>query len=62
MMISSTYSQCSPSIRGPSRVTHRSVRWRIHAQRADFGTEPERIERDPEGDRFVERFAIERLS
>jgi hypothetical protein len=38
------------------------VRWRIHAQRADFGTEPERIARDPEGDRLVERFAIERLS
>ena len=48
--------------RGPSGVTHRSVRWRIHAQRADFGTEPERIARDPEADRFVERFAIERLS
>ena len=48
--------------RGPAPGTHHSVRWRIHSLRADFGTEPERIPRDPEGDRLVERFAIERLS
>ena len=48
--------------RGPSGATHRSVRWRVHPTRADFGTEPERIPRDPEGDRFVERFTVERLS
>jgi hypothetical protein len=48
--------------RGPSAATHRSVRWRIHPARADFGTEPERIPRDPEGDRLVERFTVERLS
>jgi len=48
--------------RGPSGATHRIVRWRVHPARADFGTEPERIPRDPEGDRFVERFTVERLS
>lgn len=48
--------------RGPSSATHRSVRWRIHPARADFGTEPEQIPRDPEGNRLVERFIVERLS
>ncbi|MCD6052583.1 MAG: hypothetical protein K0Q55_4001 [Verrucomicrobia bacterium] len=41
---------------------HRSVRWRVHAARSDFGTEPERIPRDAEADRLVERFTLERLS
>ena len=48
--------------RGPSGTTHRSVRWRVHPARADFGTEPERIPRDTEADRLVERFTLERIS
>lgn len=48
--------------RGPSGASHRTVRWRVHPARADFGTEPERIPCDPEADRLVERFAVERLS
>ena len=48
--------------RGPSPATHRSVRWRVHPVRADFGTEPERIPRDAEADRLVERFTLERIS
>lgn len=48
--------------RGPSATTHRSVRWRVRATRADFGTEPERIPRDREAGRLVERFTLERIS
>ena len=48
--------------RGPAAVSHRTVRWRIHPLRADFGTEPERIPRDAEADRLFERFTIERIS
>ncbi len=48
--------------RGPATGSHRSVRWRVHAARSDFGTEPERIPRDAEADRLVERFTLERLS
>lgn len=48
--------------RGRASGTHRMVRWRLHALRADFGVEPERIPRDPEADRLVERFSIERTS
>ena len=48
--------------RGPSATTHRPVRWRIHSARADFGTEPERITRDVEADRLIERFTLERIS
>jgi hypothetical protein len=38
------------------------VRWRILSARADFGLEPERIPRDAEAGRLVERFMIERIS
>ncbi len=48
--------------RGPAGATHRPVRWRVHSARADFGTEPERIPRDPEAGRLVERFTLERIS
>ena len=48
--------------RGPSATTHRPVRWRIHSARTDFGTEPERIARDPEAGRLLERFTLERIS
>jgi hypothetical protein len=48
--------------RGAASGTHRPVRWRVHPLRADFGLEPERIPRDAEADRLVERFTIERLS
>ena len=48
--------------RGPAGASHRIVRWRIHSARADFGTEPERIPRDAEADRLVERFVLERIS
>jgi hypothetical protein len=48
--------------RGAASNSHRAVRWRIHAMRADFGVEPERIQRDATVDRLVERFTIERIS
>lgn len=48
--------------RGPAAESHRSIRWRIHALRTDLGTEPERIPRDAEADRLIERFTLERLS
>jgi len=48
--------------RGPSAAAHRSVRWRVHPVRADFGTEPESIPLDAEADRLVERFTLERIS
>jgi hypothetical protein len=48
--------------RGSASGSHRPVRWRIQTMRADFGLQPERIPRDAEADRLVERFTIERLS
>lgn len=48
--------------RGSSGALQRSVRWRVHSARADFGTEPERIPRDTEAGRLVERFTLERIS
>ncbi len=48
--------------RGAGSGSHRPVRWRIHPMRADFGVEPERIQRDAQADRLVERFTIERIS
>ncbi|MBN8245961.1 MAG: hypothetical protein J0L84_00805, partial [Verrucomicrobia bacterium] len=49
--------------RGPSAAgSRRSIRWRVHAVRADFGTEPERIPRDAESGRLMERFTLERLA
>jgi hypothetical protein len=48
--------------RGPANGSHRAIRWRIHSMRADFGVEPERIHRDAEAGRFVERFTLERIS
>jgi len=49
--------------RGPSSVgSRRSIRWRVHAVRADFGTEPDRIPRDAESGRLMERFTLERLA
>ncbi len=49
--------------RGPSPSgARREIRWRIHPVRADWGTEPERIPRDPEADRVMERFTLERIT
>lgn len=48
--------------RGPANGSHRPVRWRVYSMRADFGTEPERIQRDVEAGRLVERFTLERIS
>ncbi len=48
--------------RGPASGSQRPVRWRVHPARTDFGVEPERIQRDAEADRLVERFTLERLS
>ena len=48
--------------RGPSSGSGRSIRWRVQSARADFGTEPERIPRDPEADRLMERFTLERIA
>jgi hypothetical protein len=48
--------------RGTATESRLPVRWKVSPMRADFGVEPERIERDQEADRLVERFTIERLS
>ena len=48
--------------RGLAGGSPRAVRWRVHPLRADFGTEPERIPRDAEAGRLMERFTLERLS
>jgi hypothetical protein len=48
--------------RGRASDSHRSVRWRLHPVRADFGVEPDRIPRDAEAGRQIERFTIERIS
>ncbi len=48
--------------RGPSGISRRPIRWRILPLRADLGLEPERIPHDPEADRLVERFVLERVS
>ena len=47
---------------GPASKGHRGVRWRIHPARAELGTEPERIPRDIQSDRKIERFTLERIS
>jgi hypothetical protein len=49
---------------GPSAAPGKTaaVRWRVISARAESGTEPERIPRDPEADRLAERFTLERLS
>ncbi len=48
--------------RGAAGGSHRPVRWRVYPMRADFGVEPERIQRDAGAGRLVERFTIERIS
>jgi hypothetical protein len=48
--------------RGPAGASHRPIRWRVHPLRADFGTEPERIPRDAQAGRLMERFTLERLT
>jgi len=48
--------------RGSSSRSPRAVRWRVHPLRADFGTEPERIPRDLEAGRLMERFTLERIA
>ena len=48
--------------RGSSSVgSRRTIRWRVRSVRADFGTEPDRIPRDREAGRLVERFTLERI-
>ena len=46
------------SVRGAGKP----LRWRVHTTRADFGTDPERIPRDLEAGRLVERCTLERLA
>ncbi len=48
--------------RGLAGTSRRSVHWRVHPMRADFGTEPERIARDTKAGRHLERFTLERIS
>lgn len=48
--------------RGPAGTSRRSIRWRVHPMRADFGTEPERIVCDAKAGRLLERFTLERIS
>jgi hypothetical protein len=48
--------------RGAASTGHRSVRWRVLSLRSDLGTEPDRIPRDAQSDRIIERFTLERIS
>lgn len=49
--------------RGASTAgTGKSIRWRVRTARADLGTEPERIPRDPEAGRLMERCTLERIA
>ena len=48
--------------RGPVSGTHRSIRWKVETMRGELGTEPDRIPRDAEAGRLVERLTIERIS
>jgi len=49
--------------RGPSAIgSRRTIRWRVQTSRADLGTQPERIPRDAEADRLMERFTLERIA
>lgn len=47
---------------GSNGGSGRPVRWRIHATRADFGTEPDRIPRDLHANHLMERFTLERTA
>jgi hypothetical protein len=47
---------------GSTGSSARTVRWRVHSPRATLGTAPEGIPRDPEADRLMERFILERIS
>jgi len=48
--------------RGPVGAARQTIRWRVLSPRTDLGTEPERIPRDRQGERLVERFVVERIS
>jgi hemerythrin-like domain-containing protein len=48
--------------RGPAGASRHPVRWRVRPMRADFGMEPDRIQRDAGAGRLVERFTLERIS
>lgn len=48
--------------KGPAGGSRRSISWRLESPRSDFGLEPERIPRDREAGRLVERFVLERIS
>jgi hypothetical protein len=48
--------------RGPVGTSRRTIRWRVLSPRSDLGLEPGRIPRDPQADRLVERFFLERIS
>lgn len=47
---------------GPAPGSRRSIRWKMKAKREDCGTEPHQIPLDPQGNRTVERFHLERIS
>ncbi len=47
---------------GSTGRSPKTVRWRVHAQRTALGTAPDVIPRDPEADRLMERFTLERVA
>ena len=47
---------------GPAPGSRRAIRWRVQPMRAELGTEPERIPRDPQAGHLIERLTLERLS
>jgi len=47
---------------GPAPGSRRTLRWRVQPLRAELGTEPDRIPRDPQGLHLIERLTLERLS
>jgi hypothetical protein len=48
--------------RGSVGASHHIIRWRVRPSRLDFGTEPNRVPRDPEAGRLMERFTLERIT
>ena len=47
---------------GPAPGSRRSIRWKVRSDRENNGTIPDQIPFDPQGNRAIERFRLERIS
>jgi len=48
--------------RGPAPNSHRQIHWKVESARSDFGTAPDKIPHDLQGEHFIERLTLIRLS